>query len=150
MFKKLMLGLLAGGVLGQAGAADLNWQTDLTQALSQAKAEKKLVLMDFTGSDWCEACQLLDKTMLDQPEFATYAKTNLVLLQADFPVKKPQTNALKSANQALAEKFKIDGYPTLIALKADGTAVWRLEGVNDSFLAGGPKALIAQLNGVQK
>jgi protein disulfide-isomerase len=150
MFKKLMLGFLAGFVLSRAGAADLHWQTDLTQALTRAKAEKKLVLMDFTGSDWCEPCQLLEKAILDQPEFAAYASTNLVLLQADFPLKKPQTDTLKAANQALAQKFKVEGYPTLIALKSDGTAAWRQEGVNDSILAGGPKALIAQLNAVQK
>jgi thiol:disulfide interchange protein len=31
----------------------LNWGTDLPKALAQAKADKKMVLLDFTGSDWC-------------------------------------------------------------------------------------------------
>jgi hypothetical protein len=31
----------------------LPWSTDLSKALEQAKAENKIVLLDFTGSDWC-------------------------------------------------------------------------------------------------
>jgi protein disulfide-isomerase len=145
MYKKLMFGVLAGLALWRAGAADLNWRTDLPPALTQAAAEKKLVLLDFTGSDWCVWCKKLEADTLTQPGFAAYAATNLVLLQVDFPNSKPQTEDLKAANQALAKKFKVEGFPTLVVLKPDGTEVWRLTG----YLAGGPKALIAQITAAQ-
>ena len=144
--KKLLLGLLAGFSLWAAGAADLNWQTDLPKALAQAKAEKKLVLMDFTGSDWCEPCQMLAKNIFAQPEFATYAQTNLVLVDVDFPNKKPQTDALKTANLALAGKFNVDGYPTLIALKPNGAEIWR----NAGDPLAGPGDLIQKLDRANK
>ena len=145
MMKKLVLAIAGSLALWQAGAADLNWQTDVPKALAQAKTEKKLVLLDFTGSDWCIWCKKLDADTFEQPQFEAYAKTNLVLVQVDFPNHKVQPDTLKAANAALAKKYGVDGYPTLVALNADGTQVWS----NSGYLDGGPPALIAQLNGVQ-
>jgi thiol:disulfide interchange protein len=150
MLKKLMLGLMGALVLGRAGAADLNWPADFPHALAQAKAEKKWVFLDFTGSDWCEPCQLLAGKILSRPEFVAYAITNLELVEVDFPMKKSQPEALKAANKALAEKFNVEAYPTLIAVKPDGTVAWRMDGFLPSLLTDGPKALIAQIEGARK
>jgi thioredoxin-related protein len=144
--KKLILGMVALFTLCQVEAADLTWQTDLPKALAQAKAEKKLVLLDFTGSDWCVWCKKLDNDTFAKPQFATYAQTNLVLVEVDFPNNKPQSDDLKAANAALAKKYVVEGYPTLVALKPNGAAIWRTDG----YLEGGPAALIAQIDGAQK
>jgi len=98
----------------------LTWSTDLPKALGQAKAEKKDVLLDFTGSDWCPPCKELHKKVLVSKEFEDYAETNLVLVLVDFPNSKPQTEELKKANAALHEKFEVEGFPTLVLLDADG------------------------------
>ena len=50
--RKLVFTLLLGTALLRAGAAELAWSTDLPKAQAQAKAEKKMVLLEFTGSDW--------------------------------------------------------------------------------------------------
>ena len=144
--KKLLLGLFACGLLLQAQAEDAVWLTDMPKALKEAQAEHKLVLADFTGSDWCVWCKKLDKDTFSQPEFADYAKKNLVLLQLDYPDKKPQSDELKTANAALSSKYNIQGYPTLIALKPDATVVWR----NDGYLEGGPKAIIDALDAAKQ
>jgi thioredoxin-related protein len=144
--KTLLLGLLACGLMLQAQAEDAVWLTDMPKALQEAKAEHKLVLADFTGSDWCGWCKKLDKDTFSRPEFAEYAKKNLVLLQLDYPDKKPQSDELKAANAALSSKYNIQGYPTLIALKPDATVVWR----NDGYLEGGPKALIDALDAAKQ
>jgi protein disulfide-isomerase len=140
--KKIIIAMLACCALLKVSAADLNWTTDVPKAQAQAKADNKLVLMDFTGSDWCGWCMKLDKETFSQSDFADYAKKNLVLVQLDYPNKKPQSDELKAANAALAKKYNIDGYPTLIAMKPDGTVVWTQVG----YLAGGPSALIAKLD----
>ena len=144
--KKILMGLLAWCFLLQAGAAELNWLTDLPKAQAQAKTENKLVLIDFTGSDWCGWCIKLDKDTFSKPEFADYAKKNLVLVQLDFPNKKPQSDELKKANAALQKKYDIKGFPTLIAMTPDGTVVWKQVG----YLKGGPPALIAKLDEAKK
>ena len=50
--KKTLFGLVAGMVLLQASAAESQWLTDLAKAQAAAKEAKKMVLLDFTGSDW--------------------------------------------------------------------------------------------------
>jgi thioredoxin-related protein len=144
--KKLLIALLACCVWLQVRADDLVWMTDMPKAFQQAKAENKLVLADFTGSDWCVWCKKLDKDILSTPEFAEYAKTNLVLVQLDYPDQKPQSDELKAANAALAKRFNIQGYPTLIAMKPGAVIVWRIDG----YMEGGPKALIAQLEAAKQ
>jgi thioredoxin-related protein len=144
--KRFLITLFVGLALCSATAADLNWQTDLPKALEQAKTDKKLVLLDFTGSDWCHWCKKLDADTFSKPEFAEYAKTNLVLVEVDFPNHKEQSAALKAANEALQKKFNIEGFPTLVALKADGSVAWK----NEGYLAGGPQVLISKLDAASK
>lgn len=137
--KKLILGTFAALAVVAATAGEA-WLTDLPKAQEQAKAEKKLVLLDFTGSDWCPPCKALHKNVLSKPEFEAYAKTNLVLVEVDFPNRKPQSAELKKANAALQEKFKVEAYPTIIVLNSEGKEVHRKSGYGGTtvkeFIAG--------------
>jgi thioredoxin-related protein len=142
--KILAVGLLTGLTLLQAGAEELKWTTDLPKAQAQAKMEKKLVLMDFTGSDWCGWCIKLHKEVFSQQEFADYAKKNLVLVEVDFPRAKEQSAALKKANQALQEKYKIEGFPTIIVLDGEGKKLGELG------YEPGPKQFLDKLEKLKK
>src|SRR5882672_5780311 len=132
--KKLAIGFMACCALLQAGAEELNWQTDLPKAQAQAKKENKLVMLDFTGSDWCGWCIKLNKEVFSKPEFAKYAKDNLLLVEVDFPHAKKQTEELKKANEALLDKYKVDGYPTIIVLNSQGEKIGET-----GYVEGGPK-----------
>lgn len=143
MMKKLMIGLLTCVALAQIGAAEADWLTDLAKAKETAKAEKKLVLIDFTGSDWCGWCIKFKKEVLSTQEFAEYAKKNLVLVELDFPQKIKQSAALKQANEKLKEQHKVAGFPTFVVLNSAGNEVGRQEG----YSPGGPKPFIAKLEG---
>ena len=117
------------------------WSEEYDKALAQAKADKKLVLLDFTGSDWCGWCIKLDKEVFSQAEFAEYAKKNLVLVEVDFPRSKEQSKEIKAQNTKLQGEFKIQGYPTIIVLNSEGKKVGEL-----GYQPGGPKAFIAELD----
>lgn len=121
-------------------AADGNWQTDPAKALADAKGTKKLVLMDFTGSDWCSWCMKLNKEVFSQPEFQQYAKDNLVLVELDFPRGKPQSDEEKARNEALAKKYRIEGFPTIVVLNSEGKQVGQL-----GYMPGGSAAFIDAL-----
>jgi protein disulfide-isomerase len=144
--KKFLIAVAIGCVWLQTQAADLNCGTDLPKALAQAKADKKMVLMDFTGSDWCGWCMKFDKEALSTDKFSDYAKSHLELVVVDFPNKKPQSDALKAANKALGDKYGVDGYPTFVVLNADGKEIGRQVG----YAPGGPEAFIAKLDGFSK
>ncbi|HEX5219315.1 MAG TPA: thioredoxin family protein [Verrucomicrobiae bacterium] len=144
--KKLFIALLASAALYQAAAAEGEWLTDFTKATQKAKAENKLVLMDFTGSDWCPPCKALYKNVLSSAEFVEYAKSNLILVEVDFPTSKKQSEELKKANEALQTKFNVDGYPTIIVLDSNGKELSR-----DSGYAGEkPKEFIAKIEALKK
>jgi thioredoxin-related protein len=144
--KKMITVLLACGALFQVSAAELNWLTDLPKAEAQAKAENKLVLLDFTGSDWCPGCILFHDEAALSPKFAAYAKASLVLVQVDFPDKKPQSDALKATNDALQKKYDVEGFPTFILLNQDGKELGRQTGYSPN----GMDDLIIQLGKLSK
>jgi thioredoxin-related protein len=124
-----------------------DWTTDYKAALSQAKSQKKLVLLDFTGSDWCGYCKLLDKEVLAQPSFKDFADKNYVQVTLDFPHGKELPDELKQQNDALAKQFKIEGFPTLIVLNPDGTELGRQVGYNPGS---GSDAVVAKLKSFNK
>ena len=109
--KKIIFTLLTCWMAGQLLAADAQWLTSVPEATAQAKKENKLVLLDFTGSDWCGWCKKLDAETFSKSEFTDYARKNLVLVEVDFPAQKQQSAELKAANKALQEKYQCERLP---------------------------------------
>jgi protein disulfide-isomerase len=143
--KKWMLSLVAGLLAWSVNAAEsgkggLEWLTDLPAAQAKAKKENKHVLLDFTGSDWCGWCIKLNKEVFSKPEFAEYAKKNLVLVEVDFPQRKKLSAAQTKANNALQTKYDIEGFPTLVILDSEGKLAGKM-----GYVPGGPKPFLAEL-----
>ncbi|MEI7927767.1 MAG: thioredoxin family protein [Verrucomicrobiales bacterium] len=93
------------------------WSADLEKALAQAKKEKKMLLVEFTGSDWCPPCIAMRKNVFSKPEFVKKASKKYVLVELDFP---KGDKELAEKNQPLAEKYNIEGFPTDILMHPDG------------------------------
>ena len=121
-----------------APQSDALWLTNYQQALAQAAKEKKRVLIDFTGSDWCPPCSQMEKEVLSQPEFIAFAKNNLVLLKLDFPRRKKLSPEEKEQNHKLGQQFAIEGFPTYVLVDPTGKELKRQSG----YLEGGPKKFI--------
>jgi thiol-disulfide isomerase/thioredoxin len=124
-------------------AADA-WLTDLDEGIKVAKAEKKAILVDFTGSDWCGWCIRLKKEVFDQKEFAAATK-DFVLVELDYPQKKKQPAEEKAKNKVWAEKFAIERFPTIMLLDANGEPF-----AQTSYQAGGPSKYLAHLAELMK
>ena len=145
--KSLIVPIAVALVLSSACArVDQAWTTDYKMAQQEAKASHKLLLLDFTGSDWCGFCFQLDKAILSRPQFKDYASKNLVLMEVDFPRRKPQSDETRRQNQELARRYQIDGFPTLVVLNGEGKTVWRYDGL----YPGGIAAFLAELDKVRK
>lgn len=104
------------------------WHTDLAAAKKQSADTQKPMLMLFTGSDWCFACKLLKKEVLDTPEFAAWAGQNVVLMEVDFPARTPLSDATLKQNDALQKQYAIEGNPIVVVLDASGRELGRTEG----------------------
>lgn len=119
---------------------ELSWNTDLGKAIELAKTEHKAVLVNFTGSDWCQWCQKLSKEVFSTKEFKEYADNNLILVKVDFPQYIEQSNQTRMYNQSLAQRFGVQGFPTIIIFNKDGKPL-----AKTGYLPGGPVNYIKQI-----
>jgi thioredoxin-related protein len=119
---KAVVVLASLGCLALAAGAGELWTENAKDAMAQAAKEKKDLLMDFTGSDWCGWCIKLDKEVFSQPAFTEEAPKQFVLLKLDFPQRKPQSAELKKQNAELQAKYGVEGYPTIVLADAKGRA----------------------------
>lgn len=150
--KKIIVALLLFAGSFAAEAQELVWETNVTKAMAISTETKKPLLLFFTGSDWCGWCIRLQKEVLKTPEFAAWAKDNVVLVELDYPRKAPQTDDIKKQNNELQMAFGIQGFPTIILANAttkEGKV--NFEGIGSTgYVAGGPSAWLAVANGFLK
>lgn len=143
--KKFVLSLIVLTALligcGKSGAKDnLDWETNLETALQKAKQENKAVLVNFTGSDWCIWCQRLSNEVFSKSEFENFAEEKLILVKIDFPQNIEQSAETKMYNNQLAQRFGVEGFPTIFLLKSNGSVA-----LKTGYLPGGPVNYVNQL-----
>ena len=108
----------------------IQWEPSFENAKKTAKEKHELILLNFSGSDWCGPCIVLRRDYLESEVFTKMANDNLVLVNADFPRKKkniPAADVVKR-NEALAETYNKEGsFPFTLLLNADGKVLktWR-------------------------
>ena len=109
----------SGGVLGNRASAEQVWMKNQYQeALDQARAENKLVLVTFTGYA-CTNCHWMKANMFPRPEIAEAAK-KLVLVE----LYTDGTDKESEENQKLQdEKFSTVAIPYYAILDPDGKVV---------------------------
>jgi thiol:disulfide interchange protein len=88
-------------------------------ALDRARTERKLVMVDVY-TDWCGWCRKLDREVFADEQVAAAAK-GVVAVRLD----------AEKEGEKLAERFGVDGFPTVLFLDADGKLVKRVNGYVD-------------------
>jgi len=146
--KKILITLLlvVGSITAQA--QQLTWETDLKKASEVSMKTKKPLLLFFTGSDWCGWCIRLQNEVLKTPEFAAWAKQNVVLVELDFPRRTPQQPEIQQQNAELQQIFEVRGYPTIWfsnPTKVDGKINLGKLG-STGYVAGGPSKWLEGAN----
>jgi len=138
---------MAAALLGTAGllqAGGEGWTQDFDAAKATAAKDKKDLLIDFTGSDWCGWCIKLNDEVFSKDAFKTAAPKDFVLVELDFP-RKPentakQTPETKARNEALSEQFGIQGFPTIVLADAAGRPY-----AKTGYQEGGPEKYLVHL-----
>jgi thioredoxin-related protein len=123
-------------------SAPVEWLTDFEQAKAAATNQRKYILLNFSGSDWCAPCIKLKKEVFENEVFSSLAEKQLVLVRADFPrSKKNQLSKEQTKhNEVLAEKYNPSGkFPLTLLLDSNGTIIKEWDGYvfssQDAFLA---------------
>ena len=143
---RCLLILTLHAVLVHAAAAnDAAWQTNFQAAQAKAKAQNKILLVAFTGSDWCPWCKKLKAEVFDKQPFESAARKSFVLVDLDFPHEKKLPDELKEQNGKLARRYGIDGFPSVLLLKPDGTLM-----AQTGYSAGGAEKYVDLLADLMK
>lgn len=103
------------------GAELGEWTQDIDAARELAKKENKYLFINFTGSDWCGWCQLMDEHVFTQPGWKEFAAKRLALAFIDSP-RDPSLvpEEYRSRNRKLRKQYGVRGYPTFIICGPDG------------------------------
>lgn len=97
------------------------WMRNFEGARKKAAEEKKDLLVDFTGSDWCVWCIKLNKEVFDHAEFKDGVKDGFVLVELDYPNDKSKVSEEeKKQNEELIKTYPIKGYPTILLCDPEG------------------------------
>ena len=133
------------GVASATSTPD-GWTDDFEAAKEQAEKEGKLLLVDFSGSDWCGWCKKLDTEVFAQPEFLKGVKKDFVLVMVDSPKDKALlSEKAAKQNPELVKKYGISGYPTVLIMDAAGEVLEKT-----GYRDGGAKAYVKYLKDVRK
>jgi thioredoxin-related protein len=121
------------------------WNSDFEQAKIEAARSHKLILLNFSGSDWCSPCIRLKEKIFDSDIFEKYAEQNLILVRADFPrLKKNQLSKEQTKqNEKLADQYDSGGkFPFTILLDETGKILKEWEGYPDES----PEKFVLEVN----
>jgi protein disulfide-isomerase len=146
IFITLLLVVASTTIQAQEG---LTWHTDMNKASAISIKEQKPLFLFFTGSDWCGWCIRLQKEVFKTPEFTTWAKEKVVLVELDFPRRTPISDELKKQNNELQQFFGVRGYPTVWFAKPGAQVEGKtsLEQLGSTgYVAGGPTAWLEGAN----
>ena len=132
----------AGDAPAVSKSVPKGWTEDFEAAKQQAAKEGKLILIDFSGSDWCGWCKRMDEEVFTKDRFVREASKKFVLVAIDSPSDKSILSALaRKQNRELAVKYGVRGYPTVVIVDPDGKEVKRHSG----YRSGGPNGYMKHL-----
>ena len=106
------------------------WHESFEEAQAASLESGKPILADFTGSDFCTWCIKLKKDVFETSEFKSWASENVTLLELDYPKRGIQTPAIRRQNSELKDRYKIQGYPTVLLLDSEGEVMGKLGYMN--------------------
>lgn len=117
--------LIVTGILMAANKPEksIKWYTDFNKASKDARKYAKPMLVDFY-TDWCGWCKKLDSE--------TYTDSRVIDASRKFVNVKVNGDKIPE----LVQKYKIEGYPTIIFLNSKSKEISRVVGYRnaDDFL----------------
>jgi thioredoxin-related protein len=127
-------------------AGQEQWTLDVDKALAKAKAEKKILFLNFTSTDGHPTVAKFNKEILGQDKFCAYARDNAVILvDIIMGTKKLKNPAMAKQHAATVKRYGVKKCPLVIVTDSAGQPLGELE-----YAAGGPGPFLAKLDELVK
>lgn len=120
-----IVGMVAAMAFKPTGKATINNKDGITffkgtfdEALKASAEQGKPIFMD-AYTTWCHWCKELDKKTFSNADVVAYLNENFINLKMDME---------KGEGPKLAQKYNVEGYPTLLFLNSEGTTIGNIYG----------------------
>lgn len=124
---------ILSAILWAVFAVGMQAQNRFESAKKQAAENKELILLNFSGSDWCIPCIKLHKNIIETEDFKKLKTENVIVyINADFPRNKKNqlSPQLKKENASLADQYNSKGlFPYTLLLNSEGKVLKSWEGL---------------------
>ncbi|MBI3868279.1 MAG: thioredoxin family protein [Verrucomicrobia bacterium] len=108
--------------------AELPWASGLDSARAAAKAQRRPLLLYFTGSTWCSSCMKFNRRVLSTEPFASFATNRMLFVKLDFPDPAIVNPGPSDLLEARMREYKVSGFPTIVLMSPDGLELGRAIG----------------------
>ncbi len=113
--------LFACAILAAATLFAGTWTEDFETAKKISKEKNLPMLLDFTGSDWCYWCKVMDRQVFAEKAWDAWAGKNVVCVKLNFPRDEATIAAkIREQNETLVRKYGVRGFPTFVILTPGG------------------------------
>lgn len=102
-----------------------NWDRNPSRAIRKADALNRPMVLLFTALEWNENAHKLSNEVFLTKTFNEFANQHLILSFLDYPRKPLDTPDIM---RRIKEKYRINGFPTLLLLDSEGNEVFRKKG----------------------
>jgi protein disulfide-isomerase len=124
-------------------SCDLSDDTNVPRSAELARKSNRPLLLAFLGTDWSISSLKLDREVFDQAELTDNSKYNFLLCKLHFYQTQDRAPEVVRQDEALAAKYNVQEFPTVVVLGPDGRELGRL-----GYVSGGLKAFAAAVNAI--
>lgn len=130
----------------QASGSGIALLMPYEEAVSVSGQTGKPVMLFFTGSDWCIWCERLKQEVFETPEFESWARNHVLMVELDFP----QTTRLPTGQQVLNDRLQreyadyIESFPTALFVDSQGQVIGKIgyeKGGPDNWIEAAERAI---------
>ncbi|MCB1229190.1 MAG: thioredoxin family protein [Verrucomicrobiae bacterium] len=82
-------------------------------AAKSVPADNRIQVILFTGTEWCPACQQLDRSVIKTPAWQEFVAKEIQFRSFDFSADQSQVPDLY---RRMASQYNVRGYPTMLVL----------------------------------